>query len=51
MKPIYLDNAAITKVVPEVLKLMLPFLGELFSNATSECRFSTEVRKAVETSR
>lgn len=51
MKPIYLDNAATTKVAPEVLKAMLPFFGELFGNAASEYRFSAEVRKAVETSR
>ena len=51
MKPIYLDNAATTKVAPEVLKAMLPFFRELFGNAASEYRFSAEVRKAVETSR
>ncbi len=51
MKPIYLDNAATTKVAPEVLKAMLPFFGEQFGNAANEYRFSAEVRKAVETSR
>ena len=51
MKPIYLDNAATTKVAPEVLKAMLPYFGDLFGNAASEYRFSAEVRKAVEISR
>jgi cysteine desulfurase len=33
--PIYLDNNATTRLAPEALEAMLPFLGELYGNAGS----------------
>ena len=48
---IYLDNAATTKVAPEVYEEMKPYFEELFGNAASIYRFAGESRKAVERAR
>lgn len=48
---IYLDNAATTKVAPEVYEAMKPFFEEIYGNAASIYRFAGESRKAVETAR
>ena len=48
---IYMDNAATTKVNPEVYEAMKPYFEELFGNAASIYRFAGESRKAVEAAR
>jgi cysteine desulfurase len=48
---IYLDHAATTKLDPEVLAAMLPFLGDQFGNASSIYSLGREARKAVEEAR
>ena len=50
-KLIYLDNAATTALKPEVLKEMLPFLEDNYSNPSSVYQFAQKARKAVEDSR
>ncbi len=48
---IYLDNNATTKVAPEVVEAMLPFLTELWGNPSSVYRFGREVGKHIEAAR
>src|ERR671922_2315429 len=48
---IYLDHAATTKLDPEVLAEMMPYLGDLYGNASSIYGLGRESRKAVETAR
>lgn len=48
---IYLDNAATTKIRPEVLKEMLPFLKEKYGNASSLHSLGSEAKNALEKSR
>jgi cysteine desulfurase len=48
---IYLDHAATTKLDPEVLAAMLPYLGDQFGNASSIYGLGREARKAVEEAR
>ena len=50
-EPIYLDNNATTKVDPEVLDAMMPFLTERYGNPSSGYRFGQQVNQAVETAR
>ena len=45
---IYLDNAATTKVAPEVYEAMNPYFEEYYGNAASVYRFAGESKKAVE---
>lgn len=46
-KVIYLDNAATTKVNEEVLKEMLPYFTEVYSNPSAVYSFAAEGKKAV----
>lgn len=48
---IYLDNAATTPVVPEVLEAMMPYLTERFGNASSIHHFGQETRSAIDRAR
>ncbi len=48
---IYLDSAATTKILPEVLDTMMPYLTEQYGNPSSHYTLGTEVKKAVEHSR
>jgi cysteine desulfurase len=48
---IYLDNSATTKIAPEVLEAMLPFLTEEFGNASSLHSFGQQAKAAVDSAR
>ena len=47
----YFDNNATTRIAPEVVDAMLPFLRDYWGNPSAAYRFSNEVAKAVEASR
>ncbi|EEG78997.1 cysteine desulfurase NifS [Dethiobacter alkaliphilus] len=51
MKKIYLDHGATTKMNPEVLETMMPYMTEIYGNPSSIHFFGREVRKAVEEAR
>jgi cysteine desulfurase len=51
MKPIYLDNAATTKIDIEVLNLMHVSMQENFGNPSSAHQFGRKAKSAVETAR
>ncbi len=46
-KMIYLDNAATTKVHPQVVEAMLPYFTECYGNPSSVYTFSGDSKKAV----
>lgn len=48
---IYLDNNATTRVAPEVLDAMMPYLNEFFGNPSSAHTLGREMKRAVEHSR
>src|SRR5215217_7505655 len=48
---IYLDNNATTRVAPEVLDAMQPYLSEFFGNPSSAHSLGREMKRAVELSR
>ncbi len=48
---IYLDNNATTRVAPEVLDAMRPYLGEVFGNPSSAHTLGREMKRAVDDSR
>ena len=48
---IYLDNAATTKVLPEVLDAMMPYLTTNYGNAGSLHKLGREASSAIETAR
>jgi cysteine desulfurase len=47
----YLDNNATTKIAPEVLEAMLPFLRDQWGNPSSAYSFGSRVAKRVEEAR
>jgi cysteine desulfurase len=51
IKPVYLDNNATTPVDPDVLKAMLPYLGDEFGNPSSAHALGRRARDAVENAR
>ena len=51
MTSIYLDNAATTKVDPEVLKTMRPYFDEFYGNASSVHVKGQESKRALENAR
>lgn len=48
---IYLDNNATTRVAPEVLEAMQPYLGEFFGNPSSAHTLGRTMKQAIEQSR
>ena len=50
-KKIYLDNAATTKVRPEVVEEMLPYFTEKFGNPSSVYEFASQNKSAVDKAR
>jgi len=50
-KKIYLDNAATTKVRPEVVEAMLPYFNELYGNPSSVYEFAMQNKKAIDDAR
>jgi len=51
MKGAYLDNAATTPVLTEVLEAMLPYLGDAYGNPQSLHDWGDEAREAIEDAR
>lgn len=49
--PIYLDHAATTPVLPEVLEAMQPYFGARFGNPSSTHRWGREARVALDEAR
>lgn len=48
---IYLDNNATTRIDPQVLETMMPFLTDNFANAASTHAFGVGASEAVKTAR
>ncbi len=48
---IYMDNAATTRVLPEVVEAMLPYYTEQYGNPSSIYRFAQQSRKVVDEAR
>ena len=48
MREIYADNAATTKLSPEVLERMLPYFSEVFGNPSSLYRIGGKAKKALD---
>jgi cysteine desulfurase len=48
---VYLDNNATTRVAPEVLEAMLPFLSDSYGNPSSIYRFGGTIKRHVEHAR
>lgn len=51
MKPIYLDHAATSPLLPEVLEIMLPYLTQHYGNPSSLHSFGRTVRGAIVSAR
>lgn len=51
MRKTYLDNAATTPLLPEVLEAMLPYLKEVYGNPQSIHNWGDEAREAIEDAR
>jgi len=51
MRRIYLDNAATTRMLPEVLDAMLPYLKDGYGNPSSLHGWGDEARTAVDEAR
>ena len=50
-KFVYLDNAATTKMAPEVLDAMMPYLTESYGNPSSIYSFAADSKRAVDEQR
>ncbi|MCI5219536.1 MAG: aminotransferase class V-fold PLP-dependent enzyme, partial [Candidatus Electrothrix sp. LOE2] len=50
-KVIYMDNNATTRIAPEVLEAMMPFLQDCYGNPSSMHTFGGQVGRAVEEAR
>ena len=47
----YFDNNATTRVAPQVVEAMVPFLSEYWGNASSAYRFGAQVKKHLDSAR
>ncbi|MFW5705227.1 MAG: aminotransferase class V-fold PLP-dependent enzyme, partial [Nanoarchaeota archaeon] len=50
-KIIYFDNGATTKIAPEVLKEMQPYLTSKYANASSQYSLAEQSAQAIKKSR
>jgi cysteine desulfurase len=50
-KVIYMDNNATTRIAPEVLDAMMPFLSDCYGNPSSMHTFGGQVGRAIEAAR
>jgi cysteine desulfurase len=48
---VYFDNNATTRVAPEVLEAMLPYLSDLYGNPSSIHTFGSQVARRIEAAR
>ncbi|PIE56574.1 MAG: cysteine desulfurase NifS [Desulfobulbus propionicus] len=46
-KPVYMDNNATTRVAPEVVEEMMPYLSEMYGNPSSMHSFGGQVEKKI----
>jgi cysteine desulfurase len=51
MKTIYLDNNATTRVAPEVMEALVPYLGEYYGNPSSMHSFGGQVSRRLKEAR
>ncbi|HBM99082.1 MAG TPA: cysteine desulfurase NifS, partial [Ruminococcus sp.] len=51
MRNIYADNSATTKISPEVLEKMMPYLTEVYGNPSSLYSVGGKAKEALETAR
>ena len=51
MERVYLDNAATTKVIPQVVEAMLPFFTEFYGNPSSFHGFARDAHKGLDEAR
>ena len=51
MKTIYLDNNATTRVAPEIVEEMLPYLTDFYGNPSSMHTFGGQVHRKIEAAR
>jgi cysteine desulfurase len=51
VNPIYLDNNATTRIAPEVLEEMTPYLTELYGNPSSMHTFGGQLHRRIEDAR
>ena len=51
MRKVYLDNAATTALSPKVLEKMMPYLTDIYGNASSPHSFGQTARIGVEHAR
>ncbi len=51
MRIVYLDNNATTRLAPEALEAMMPYLTELYGNASSVHRLGQRSRQAIDEAR
>ena len=51
MRKVYLDNAATTALSPKVLEKMMPYLTDIYGNASSPHSFGQNARIGVEHAR
>jgi len=51
VRKVYLDNAATTSILPEVLETMLPYLKDAYGNPQSLHDWGDEAREAIEEAR
>lgn len=51
MKTIYLDNNATTRIAPEVLEAMLPYIKDFYGNPSSMHTFGGQIHRKIEDAR